>query len=326
MIIVRSPLRITLGGGGSDILPYANEYGGFCVSAAINRYVYVVVNRLFHEEIVLKYSELERVKNINEVRHPTIRETLKLLKFKTPQIEITTFSDIPTVGSGMGGSGAFTVALLRALYSYRNIAKTQDEIAEIACDININKLNNVQGKQDEYISALGGIQQLKFCCDTGEVRHESLNVSFDVLEELQEKLMLFYTGIGHDTNSILSKQSNKVAENDAEMIGQLQEIKSIGHKSAWSLEDGRLIDFAMLLNEQWENKRMRNGGELKFIESIYYKALSNGAMGMKLVGSGNGGFFLAYSNNQNKLRNFMAENGLQELKFAFDFIGVKQVN
>ena len=154
MIIVRSPLRITFGGGSSDLLSFANEYGGFCVSAAINKYVYVIVNRLFHEEVLLKYSELEKVRNISDIKHPTIREALKLLNFKTPQVEITTFSDIPTVGSGMGGSGAFSVALLRALYSHRNISKTSEEIAELACDININKLGYAQGRSEEHTSEL----------------------------------------------------------------------------------------------------------------------------------------------------------------------------
>jgi len=326
MIIVRSPLRITLGGGGSDLLPYANEYGGFCVSAAINKYVYVVVNRLFHEEILLKYSELEKVRNISDIKHATIREALKLLNFKTPQIEITTFSDIPTVGSGLGGSGAFSVALLRALYSHRNISKTSEEIAELACDININKLGYAQGKQDEYISALGGIMGLSFEANTGNVFHHPLNIAFDTLVELKENLMLFYTGISHSTNNILKGQSEKIASNDSDIISNLHEVKSIGNRSAKALEDGDLIKFSILLNEQWENKRKRNCGEPEFIEKVYYGSFKHGVLGMKLVGSGAGGFLLTYAEDKNRVRKYMSENGLQELKFNFDYAGVKQIN
>ena len=326
MIIVRSPLRITLGGGGSDLLSYANEYGGFCVSAAINSYVYVVVNRLFHEEVLLKYSELEKVKNISDIKHSTIREALKLLNFKTPQIEITTFSDIPTVGSGCGGSGAFSVALLRALYSHRNISKTSEEIAELACDININKLGYAQGKQDEYISALGGIMGLSFEANTGKVYHHPLAISFDTLTELKENLMLFYTGITHSTNDILKSQSEKVVSNDSDIISNLHEVKAIGYRSAKALEDGDLTEFSILLNEQWENKRKRNGGEPELIEKIYYGSFRHGVLGMKLIGSGKGGFLLAYGNDKSKVRKYMSENGLQELKFNFDYTGVKQIN
>jgi D-glycero-alpha-D-manno-heptose-7-phosphate kinase len=324
MIITRSPLRLTFGGGGSDILSYANKHGGFCISAAINKYVYIAINRTFQEGIFLKYSELEKIKTVDEIQHPILKEAIKLLNFKTPQLEITSVADIPA-GGGLGGSGSFSVALLKALYLYRHISMTPDQIAELACDININKLNFIQGKQDEYISALGGIICLEFE-KNGNVTHYPLKISHDTLVDLEENLLLFYTGINHNTTENFKNQDKKLKLNDNDMISSFYEIKELGYKSKEALENGNLKDFALLMNEQWENKRKRTiDSSNTFIEDVYYNALKNGALGMKLIGSGNGGFFMGYSTNKNELRSYMKTRGLEELRFNFDFDGVKQI-
>jgi len=324
MIITRSPIRLTFGGGGSDVISYAQKFGGFCISAAINKYVYIAINRTFQEGIFLKYSELEKIKTVDEIQHPILKEAIKLLNFKTPQLEITSVADIPA-GGGLGGSGSFSVALLKALYLYRHISMTPDQIAELACDININKLNFIQGKQDEYISALGGIICLEFE-KNGNVTHYPLKISHDTLVDLEENLLLFYTGINHNTTENFKNQDKKLKLNDNDMISSFHEVKELGYKSKEALENGNLKDFALLMNEQWENKRKRTiDSSNTFIEDVYYNALKNGALGMKLIGSGNGGFFMGYSTNKNELRSYMKTRGLEELRFNFDFDGVKQI-
>jgi len=321
MIIVRSPLRITLGGGGTDLPSFSGKYGGFCISAAINKYVYISVHRTYQEEIILKYSQLEHVNNTDEIKHPIIRECIKHLEFKTPQLEITSHADVPSNGSGLGSSGAFTVALLKGLYAHRNIPILPDVVAELACHINMDKLGMIQGKQDEYISALGGIACLTFQKDES-VMHEPLNISHETLIDLEENLMLFYTGITHNTNNILKEQEEKTKKEDKDTIKNLLQLKEIGYASKKILEMGGMDSFAQLLNMQWKNKEARTATNL-FIKDVRKGALENGALGMKLVGSGEGGFLLGYADDKRKLRTYMKTKGLEELRFKFDFEGVK---
>ena len=192
MIITRSPLRISLGGGGTDLPSYYRKHGGFLIAAAIDRYVYVTVTRPFRQGIFLKYTKLENANSIDEVQHPIIREAIKMLDFKTPQIEITTLADIPS-GTGLGSSGSFTTALLKALYTHRRRLITPEELARQACDIEINKLHEPIGKQDQYIAAFGGITCFEFNQDDS-VEAYPLSVSMDTLYDLEDNLLLFFTG------------------------------------------------------------------------------------------------------------------------------------
>jgi D-glycero-alpha-D-manno-heptose-7-phosphate kinase len=324
MILVRSPLRITFGGGGSDILSYSKIYEGFCISAAISKYSYVGINHTFKEGINLKYSNIENVETVNKIDHPIFREALKLINLKTPQIEIVSIADVPSNGSGLGNSGSFSVALLKALYSYKNIPTLPDKIAELACDININKLGKIQGKQDEYICALGGITCLEFN-KNGDVDHYALNISHDTLIDLEENLTLFYTGINHNTESILSYQEEKTKENDITMIDNLHEVKAVGYSSKNFLLNGRIKQFGELLNFQWELKEKRMPQTNSWLNELHYNSLKNGAIGSKIVGSGAGGFILSYVEDKNKFRKYMKSIGLEELRFTFDFSGVKQI-
>lgn len=322
MLLVRSPLRITLGGGGSDVLSYSNLYGGFCISAAISKYSYVGINHTFDKGIILKYSETERIKKISDIRHPIFKEALKLIDLKTPQIEIVSLADVPSNGIGLGGSGSFSVALLKALYAYKNIPISSEKIAEIACAINIFKLNKIQGKQDEYISALGGIAGLTFD-KCGAVEHKPLQLSHDTIIDLEENLMLFYTGINHDTESILSYQDKKSNEND--MIENLNQVKYNGECAKILLEKGRVRDFSYLLNDQWRLKEERMPSSNDWLDELHYGSLENGSLGSKIVGSGMGGLILCYAENKNKLRQYMRTVGLEELQFTFDFEGCKRM-
>ena len=321
MIITRAPLRITFGGAPTDMPSYYEKYGGFCISAAIDKYVYIAINRSFQEEIILKYSEMENVKCVDEIRHPIFREAIRLMNFRTPQISISSIADVPSNGTGLGASGSFSVALIKSLHQYRNIAILPDKVAEIACDINISKLNKIQGKQDEYASALGGITCLTFNSD-GTVEHLPLNISYEDMIELEDSLLLFYTGLGHNTEEILQDQDGKTRSGDVGMIENLHTTKQLGFAAKEMLESGRLSDFAALLNVQWEGKKLRSDSVPNaYLEEVHYSLLSHGALGNKLVGSGRGGFFLVYAGDKSKVRRYMKSMGLQEMRFRFDFEG-----
>ncbi len=323
MIIVRSPLRISLGGGGTDLPSYYTQYGGFCLAAAISKYSYVCINHAFQEGITVKYSESEKVKSPEDIKHPIFREALKQIDLKTPQVEIVSIADVPSDGAGLGNSGAFTVCLLKALYAYKNIPISQEMIATIACDININKLKKAQGKQDEYISAFGGITCFEFN-ELGSVNHYPLVISHETMVNLEENLMLFYTGIKHDTQSILAYQDIMTKKLNNGIIWNLNQVKEMGIWSRNALETGNINDFAQILNRQWELKEERMPEKNQILHDLRKGLLSNGAMGVKLVGSGMGGFFLVYAEDKNKIRKY-AEGKLEELRFTFDFEGCKRM-
>ena len=222
MIIARSPLRISLGGGGTDLASYYKDYEGFLIAAAIDKYVYVTVMRPFAEGIYLKYSQLEHVKSVSEVQHQIIREALVLMNFNTPQIEITTLADIPA-GTGLGSSGSFTTALLKALYTHRKRHLHQEELAQLACHIEIDLLGEPIGKQDQYIAAIGGLTCFTFHPD-GKVSAEPLKISMQTMFELEDNLLLFFTGFSRSASGILKDQNVRSQNNDEEMIQNLHYV------------------------------------------------------------------------------------------------------
>ncbi len=322
MITSRSPLRISLGGGGTDLASYYQGNEGFLIAAAIDKYVYVNVMRPFKEGIFLKYSELESVKNISEVNHPIIRETLGLLDLKTPQVEIVTLADIPS-GTGLGSSGSFTTALIKALYTHRKKHIHQKELAELACHIEIDLLNEPIGKQDQYAAAMGGINCYTFHKD-GKVSVEPLNINMETMFDLEDNLLLFFTGFSRRSIDILKDQEEKTKKNDNEMINNLNYVKDLGLKSKDALESNNTSLFGELMNEHWEHKKKRTKGMTNSQIDDWYKiAIKNGATGGKLVGAGGGGFLMFVANDRNKLRRSMAEIGLEEVRFKFDFEGTK---
>ena len=322
MIIARSPLRISLGGGGTDLPSYYGEHGGFLIAGAIDRYVYVTVFRPFTPGIFLKYSQLEHVEQVEEVNHRIIREALKFFDLKTPQIEITTLADIPA-GTGLGSSGSFTTALLKALYAHRKRLVHPHELAELACDIEINRLSEPIGKQDQYIAAYGGLTCFTFEKD-GRVEAEPLKVSMDTLFDLEDNLLLFFTGFARDAGSILKDQHARSLQNDAEMIENLHFVKELGYRSRECLEKGCTADFGALMHEHWKHKKKRSGNMSNSkIDEWYEHGFKNGANGGKLVGAGGGGFLMFYAEDRNRLRHAMARAGLEEVRFRFDFEGTK---
>ena len=324
MIIARSPLRITLGGGGTDLPSYYREHEGFLISAAIDKYVYVTVMRPFTEGIYLKYSQLEHVEKINEVKHPIIREALQVLDFKTPQIEITTLADIPS-GTGLGSSGSFTTALLKALYTHRKKQLHQEELAELACHIEIDRLGEPIGKQDQYIAAYGGLTCFNFRKDD-TVDVSSLNISMDTLFDLEDNLLLFFTGFARSASGILKDQHLRSQKNDVNMIANLHYVKDLGRQSLKALESEQTLLFGELMHEHWEHKKRRSQGMSNpKIDEWYDLAMTNGAVGGKLVGAGGGGFLMFMAQDRNKLRHAMTQAGLEEVRFRFDYEGTKIV-
>ncbi len=324
MIIARSPLRITLGGGGTDLPSYYRNNEGFLISAAIDKYVYVTVMRPFTEGIYLKYSRLEQVSKIVDVQHPIIREALDMLGFRTPQIEITTLADIPA-GTGLGSSGSFTTALLKALYTHRKRHLHQEELAELACHIEIDRLGEPIGKQDQYIAALGGITCFTFHKDD-KVTALPLNISMETLHDLEDNLLLFFTGFSRSASGILKDQQVRSQNNDRNMLNNLHYVKELGYRSKESLENGNTALFGELMHEHWEHKKRRSGGMSNpQIDKWYEQGMNNGAIGGKLVGAGGGGFLMFMTRDRSKLRSAMAAAGLEEVRFRFDFEGSKVV-
>jgi len=324
MILTRSPLRISLGGGGTDLPSYYEEFEGFLISAAINKYVYVTVSRPFSEGILLKYSKLEKCKNVLEIEHPIIREALSIFDLKTPQIEITTIADIPS-GTGLGSSGSFTTALLKALYTHYKKTIHPRELAELACKIEIEKLGEPIGKQDQYISAFGGITEFQFK-KNGLVEVSPLGITMQTLHKLEDNLMLFFTGISRSASAILSDQHKKSLLSDKKMLENLHFTKQLGLESKKALINDDTLKFGQILHEHWMHKKDRSTGMTNdFVNEIYSNAIKNGAVGGKIVGAGGGGFLLFYCSDKEKLRNEMKKFNLDEIRFQFDFEGTKVI-
>lgn len=322
MIITRSPLRVTLGGGGTDLPSYYRQFGGSLIAAAIDKYVFVTVMRPFVEGIYLKYSRMENVRQTEDVQHPIIREAIEMLNFKTPQIEITTLADIPA-GTGLGSSGSFTTALLKALFAHRRKPIRPADLAKMACEIEIDRLGEPVGKQDQYIAAYGGITCFEFHSND-EIEATPLNINMDTLYDLEDNLMLFFTGFSRSAGEMLKDQDDRSKQADPEMLSNLHETKELGLRSRKALEAGKFGEFGEILHEHWMRKRSRTAGMSNpKIDEWYELGCSNGAIGGKLVGAGGGGFLMFCAEDRAKLRHAMIRAGLEEVRFRFDFEGTK---
>ena len=324
MLITRSPLRISLGGGGTDLPSYYREHGGSLIAAAIDKYVWVTVLRPFVPGIYLKYSQIEHVDAVADVKHPIVREAFTMMGIAAPQHEITTLADIPA-GTGLGSSGSFTTALLKALYSFERRLLPPDEIARLACELEIDRLGRAVGKQDQYIAAYGGITCFDFHKD-GTVHAQPLNVSQSTLHALEDNLLLFFTGFSRSASEILEDQDTRTKRADVAMIDNLHYVKELGVRSRRSLEAGTPELFGEIMHEHWEHKRKRSSGMSNpQIDQWYELGRRNGAIGGKLVGAGGGGFLLFYASDRRKLRAAMTTAGLQEVRFRFEFEGTRVV-
>ncbi len=324
MIIARSPLRVTLGGGGTDLPSYYEKFGGFLIAAAIDKYVYITVHDTFVPDLIVKYSELERVPDAAQLKHPIIREAFAAVGMDGHSLELTSMADIPA-GTGLGSSGSFTTALLKALHAHRKNLVHPAELAAQACEIEIGRLKEPIGKQDQFIAAYGGITCFKFLED-GKVEAWPLKLSKETRDELEDNLLLFFTGYSRSASAILKEQDVKSKSDDRAMIENLHFVKDLGLQSQRALESGSLAEFARLMDVHWQRKKQRSGGMSNpKINDWYDLAMASGALGGKLIGAGGGGFLMFYAGDKTKLRQAMAKAGLAEVRFRFDFEGTKLV-
>ncbi|MBR5375968.1 MAG: GHMP kinase [Lachnospiraceae bacterium] len=321
MIIARSPLRISLGGGGTDLPSYYEKRGGFLISAAIDKYVYIILHRNFDGKIKLKYSDYEDAEKVEDIRHSIFRATMKKLEIPDDcSLEICSMADIPA-GTGLGSSSTFTTALLRALHQYKGDIVGTRALAEEACDIEMNMLHEPIGKQDQYIAAFGGITCMEFNKD-GHVNVYPLNLKNTAFYDLEDNLMLYFTGFSRSASSILKEQDEGSKKDDSSMMANLDFVKDLGYRSKDAFEKGDLREFADIMNTHWEYKKKRSGSMSNpKIDEWYEHARKNGALGGKLIGAGGGGFLMFYTENKTKLRQAMEQTGMEEVRFRFEMTG-----
>jgi len=303
---------------------YYRQHGGFVISAAIDKYVYITLHDTFFEEAIIKYSQTERVRRTEEIRHPLIRESLLLTGVPAEGLEIASMSDIPA-GTGLGSSGSFTTALLHALHTHKKTIVPTQELAEQACHIEIDLAQEPVGKQDQYIAAFGGITCFEFLPDD-RVHVSLLRMSGEALANLEDNLLLFFTGYTRSASQILADQDQRTRSMDQSMIDNLHFVKELGYQSRSALETGNLRQFAEIMHVHWEHKKRRSGAmSNRSIDEYYELARANGALGGKLIGAGGGGFLMFYTEDKTRLRRAMLAAGLREVRFRFDFQGTTVV-
>lgn len=320
MIITKTPFRVSFCGGGSDIPEFYREYGGCVISTSINRYMYISIHPYFNEgTTALKYSQTEIVNELSEIKHSIFKCVLNDMNLSG--VEITSTADVPS-GTGLGSSSSFTVGLIHSIYCYKGKYVSKQKIAEDACNVEINKLGNPIGKQDQYAAACGGLNFITFREDD-TVSVEPLIMHPDTLKALQENIVVYYTGITHDANKILAEQKNNISQPDK--IKNLKYMCDLTRSMKKSLEDNDLSDFGKILDESWQKKKELSSGITNpRIDDMYNAAISNGASGGKLLGAGGGGFLLFYCEKYRQ-RNLDEKLGLKRFPISFEHDGTSVV-
>jgi len=319
LIITRTPFRISLGGGGTDLPSYYRENGhGFLIAAAITKYVYIAINENFNGDYLLRYSKVENAESIGEIQHPLLRECIR--KTDAPKnIEVTSIADVPA-GTGLGSSGSFAVGALKALHQYSHRTFSAESLAAQACEIEIDILSEPIGKQDQYIAAVGGVSAFTFRDD------ESVSVDRLVLDKitrgrLEDNLLLFYTGVRRSASEMLASESTSTKSSPVTK-NNLSDTRAVGYATHEILCAGDMAAFGRILTDQWKLKFERQPTELhKEVDKWIEIGMSAGALGGKLVGAGGGGFILFYADRKDELRKTMAELGLVEVGFGVDYEG-----
>ena len=325
MIIVRCPLRISLGGGGTDLASYYKKREGFLVAGTINKYIYIAIHKTFDSQIIAKYSSVEKVNTFSEISHPIIKEVLKKYLPEINSIEITSFADIPS-GTGLGSSSAFTNALIKGIHSFKMDQIDNQVLAEESCDIEINKLKEPIGKQDQYITALGGIRAFTFRKDES-VNHSLVLDSENDYSLFSSNLVLVFTGKTRRASTLLKDQKDKSENNNEQMLKNLDDTKKLGKKSLHAIRSKNFDEFGSIMHEHWLNKKRRSKGMTDdHIDEIYKFGLSHGANGGKVIGAGGGGFLLFQTSERNKLVNQLSRRGYRIVDFNFVPSGCEIIN
>jgi D-glycero-alpha-D-manno-heptose-7-phosphate kinase len=324
MILTRAPLRISLGGGGTDLPSYYARYGGFTLSAAINKYVYIYVNRPSADTLVrVKYSQYEQVSSVDDIRHDLVRPALRTLGL-SGSLEIVSMADAPD-GTGLGSSGSYLVALLTSLHELKREKVPIQALAEEAVHIELDLAGHPVGKQDHYVAAFGGITCLEIEAD-GTVTVSPLNMSATDREELRSSTLLFFTGLQRSSREILQAQHDETERGCTAVVDSLHQAKEIGYRIKEVLERGDVDKFGQLLDEHWQNKKRRSPHiSQPAIDHWYDLALERGALGGKLIGAGGGGFLMLCCPRASKasIREALSAEGLREMPFDFDLDGAK---
>ena len=320
MIITRTPLRISLGGGGTDVPGYYRKSGsGFLVAAAITKYVYIAVNENFDDDILLKYSLVERVARPQDIAHPLLRECLLEAQLSSA-IEISSMADIPA-GTGLGSSGAFTVGVLKALHAFKHEIMPNEQIAARACEIEIERLGQSIGKQDQYIAAVGGVTAFEFGADE-HVRITPVALDEEVRHRIEDNLLLFFTGVRRPAAEVLTLEQSGSAESRELLDRNLDAVRAIGYETMDALTRGDLDAFGELLTSQWKLKFERSPTDIhQTVDGWIRAGIAAGGAGGKLVGAGGGGFLLFYAEEKAGLRAAMQDLGLPEVRFGIDYQG-----
>ena len=323
MIITRTPFRITLGGGGTDLPAYYSRHGGFVFAAALDKYMFISVNRPIVDDLVrLKYTRSEIVAHRDQVQHDIAREAMRMTGIERG-LEITSMADVPA-GTGLGSSSCYAVGLLNALHTLLRQPVSYQALAEEACRLEIDLLHKPIGKQDQYIASFGGLTVLEIARE-GTVTVSRANVSDSTLDDLQRNLLIFYTGTDRSSLDILSEQSRGAAQPASPVVESLHAIKEMGCRIREFIEEGDLTSFGLLLDQHWQHKKKLSSRVTSpHLDALYQLAKENGALGGKISGAGGGGFFVFYTERDHqKLRNTLRAAGLREMRYRFDFEGTK---
>jgi D-glycero-alpha-D-manno-heptose-7-phosphate kinase len=323
MIITRTPFRIPLGGGGTDLPAYYSRYGGFILAAAINKYMYISVNRPIVDNLVrVKYSLSETVSHRDELKHDIAREALRMMDIED-SIEIVSMADVPA-GTGLGSSSCYAVGLLHALHSLKRNYVSLHELAEEACELEINRLGKPIGKQDQYMAVFGGIRAMTIDRE-GKVTIHMVPIDNATMDELNRNLLLFFTGITRPAENILKSQSSHIEQEKKDVLDNLHYIKELGYQAFEAIKTGNLTELGLIFDRHWNyKKRLHPEISSPYLDHIYEEAKKNGALGGKIIGAGGGGFFLFYIEEKHrKLRQAMSQLGLREMRYHFDWEGSK---
>ncbi len=323
MIITRTPFRITLGGGGTDLPSYYSRHGGFVFAAAIDKYMFINLNRPVVDDLIrVKYAKSETVQRRDQLQHEIARSAMEMMGIEN-SIEIVSMADVPA-GTGLGSSSCYTVGLLNAIHAMKRAPVPLRQLAEEGCRLEIDVLKKPIGRQDQYMAAFGGLTVLDIGKD-GQVGVRACTASESTVDDLNRNILMFYTHTSRSADQILAEQSQGAGSGKKDIVESMHDIKEIGFKVLEAVESGNITNVGLLFDQHWEHKKkISTKMSNPQFDEIYQSAKQSGALGGKICGAGGGGFFMFYVEEHHKrLRDKMRQMGLREMRYHFDFEGTK---